>query len=180
MQNCSPTHRQLFRSVSHYPKSLFFSSLYSILLLLFSAFGFIISFWGSVVWQTLFTAFFAFPAIFLGLQLVLVVKCKHPPLVLEPKGLRMNFTGDFIRYDQIIDVTFSYYSFAMMILRLAPGVKLKSGLAAYAMGRRPLFTALYTMSVSDLAAEIERRMKALDGGQPLREIEAGTDAASQR
>jgi len=82
-----------------------------------------------------------------------IAMCKQPPLVLEPEGLRVNYTGDFIQYDQIADVELYSSVLAGMRLALVPGVTLKSGRAAIGIAE------LYSFSAGDMAAEIKRRMK---------------------
>lgn len=111
---------------------------------------------------------FMFTAICLSLpQLVQVAACEQSPLVLEAEGLRVNFVGDFIRYDQITKVTFSSYeSSGRLALRLVPGVKFRSNRIVYRLFGHPHFLALYTISVNDLAGEIERRKKAFDDAKP--------------
>ena len=126
--------------------------------------------WQIAIWLTLLNAFFFYPVIFLWLQFLLVSICKKAPLVLESEGLCVNFTGDFIRYDQIVRVDYAYYVAGTLVLKLVPGVKLKFGHAPYRLGwghgSMLGFYAMYTMPVSELASEIERRMKALSGAPP--------------
>jgi len=124
--------------------------------------------WEVGIWLTLLFALCAYPAIFLWLQVLLVSMSKQTPLILEPEGLRVNFTGDFIRYDQVAGVDFAYLNWAgTLAIKLVPGVKLKLGHAPYRLGwghRGKLgFFAMYTIPVSELAGEVERRMKALSG-----------------
>jgi hypothetical protein len=91
--------------------------------------------------------------LFAALLYLRIATCKQPPLVLEPEGLRVNYIGDFIQYDQIADVELYSSVLAGMRLALVPGVKLKSGRTAIGIAE------LYSFSAGDMAAEIKRRMK---------------------
>jgi hypothetical protein len=107
---------------------------------------------------------FVFIVLCLGLpQLVQVWACEQSPLALEAEGLRVNFAGDFIRYDQITKVTASsYQGSGKLELRVVPEAKFNSNRMVYRLFGHPHFMSLYTISVHDLAGEIERRMKVAE------------------
>jgi hypothetical protein len=128
-------------------------------ILLFAILGIValiyIDFLSGNAFATLFVYFPFLLLVLFCLQPILrIAICKSPPLVLDTEGLRVNLTGDFIRYDQIANVDFQYIEgMGSMWLTLVPGVKLKSGRTRF--GTRSLFN----FSVLELAGEIERRMK---------------------
>ena len=123
------------------------------------------------VWIGLLLSILLFGWLFKALQLALVATCKQPPLILDAEGLRVNFTGDFIRYDQIARVRYSRYN-TVMLIKLAPGVEMAPSGVTYGFWcliRTVALCAVYEDQIGEIGDEIERRMKIAAPGRGARQ-----------
>lgn len=135
------------------------------------------------IWKMLLVPILAYLGFFTWLQILLIAACRQPPLILEAEGLRINFTGDFVRYDQIAQIRYAYNNWASLGLKLVPGVTLKFGRAPYrlgvATGGHLIFYGVYSFALDELAEEIWRRKKVLGVVHPD-EIDPSVEASTIR